>query len=94
VPQEIAFDSFFPIQQTLEFAAGYYNIRPAARKTETILKALGLWDKQNSIPRQLSGGMKRRFLIAKAMVHSPQVLILDEPTAGAIKTIILLKLSR
>lgn len=82
VPQEIAFDSFFPIQQTLEFAAGYYNIRPAARKTETILKALGLWDKRNAIPRQLSGGMKRRFLIAKAMVHSPQVLILDEPTAG------------
>lgn len=82
VPQEIAFDSFFSIQQTLEFAAGYYNIRPAARMTETILKALGLWDRRNAVPRQLSGGMKRRFLIAKAMVHSPQVLILDEPTAG------------
>ena len=82
VPQEIAFDSFFPISQTLEFTAGYYNVKPEARKTEEILKALGLWDKRNSVPRQLSGGMKRRFLIAKAMVHSPQVLILDEPTAG------------
>lgn len=82
VPQEVVFDSFFPISQTLEFTAGYYNIKPHARKTDEILKALSLWDKRNALPRQLSGGMKRRFLIAKAMVHSPQVLILDEPTAG------------
>lgn len=82
VPQEITFDSFFPINQALEFTAGYFGIKPALRKTEEILKALNLWDKRNILPRQLSGGMKRRFLIAKAMVHSPKVLILDEPTAG------------
>jgi ABC-2 type transport system ATP-binding protein len=82
VPQEVAFDSFFPIWQTLEFTAGYFGVRSHARKTDEILKALGLWDKRNALPRQLSGGMKRRFLIAKAMVHSPSVLILDEPTAG------------
>lgn len=82
VPQEITFDSFFPLEQTLEFAAGYYGIKPHLRKTEEILKALSLWDKRHVLPRKLSGGMKRRFLIAKAMVHSPKVLILDEPTAG------------
>ena len=82
VPQEITFDSFFPIYQALEFTAGYFGIKPALRKTEEILKALSLWDKRNILPGKLSGGMKRRFLIAKAMVHSPKVLILDEPTAG------------
>jgi ABC-2 type transport system ATP-binding protein len=82
VPQEIVFDTFFPLQQGLEFYAGYYGIKPAQRKTEEILTALGLWDKRSNFPQQLSGGMKRRFLIAKAMVHSPKVLVLDEPTAG------------
>lgn len=82
VPQEVVFDTFFPIQQALEFTAGYFGVKPENRKTEEILKALGLWSKRKSFPQQLSGGMKRRFLIAKAMVHSPQVLVLDEPTAG------------
>jgi len=82
VPQEVSFDTFFPIYQALEFYAGYYGIKPNQRKTEEILKALSLWDKKDSFPQRLSGGMKRRFLIAKAMVHSPAVLILDEPTAG------------
>jgi ABC-2 type transport system ATP-binding protein len=82
VPQEIVIDTFFTIEQSLEFAAGYFGIRPEHRKTEEILKALNLWSKKDSTPQQLSGGMKRRFLVAKAMVHSPQVLILDEPTAG------------
>lgn len=82
VPQEIVYDTFFPIFDALEFYAGYYGIKPGNRKTEDILKALSLWDKRNSYPQALSGGMKRRFLIAKAMVHSPPVLVLDEPTAG------------
>lgn len=82
VPQEITIDTFFPLEDALEFYAGYYGIRPKQRKTKLILEALGLQDKAKALPRQLSGGMKRRFLVAKAMVHSPDVLILDEPTAG------------
>lgn len=82
VPQEIVLDTFFPVRTALEFYAGYYGIRPEHRKTDEILEALGLMDKANATARQLSGGMKRRFLVAKAMVHSPDVLILDEPTAG------------
>jgi ABC-2 type transport system ATP-binding protein len=82
VPQEVFFDTFFPIYQALEFYAGYYGLKPNQRKTEEILRALSLWDKKDTFPQRLSGGMKRRFLIAKAMVHSPSVLILDEPTAG------------
>lgn len=82
VPQEIILDTFFPLQEALELYAGYFGIRPQQRQTEEILKNLGLWDKRNNLPKQLSGGMKRRFLVAKAMVHSPPVLILDEPTAG------------
>lgn len=82
VPQEIVLDTFFPVREALEFYAGYYGIRPKDRKTDEIIEALGLQDKVNATSRQLSGGMKRRFLIAKALVHSPKVLILDEPTAG------------
>lgn len=82
VPQEIYLDSFFQLYRGLEFYAGYYGVREKDRKTEKILKALNLWDKRNNYPNQLSGGMKRRFMIAKAMVHSPKILILDEPTAG------------
>lgn len=82
VPQEIVTDTFFPLWQALEFTAGYYGIKPKNRITEKLLKALSLWDKKDSFPQKLSGGMKRRFLIAKAMVHMPKILILDEPTAG------------
>ncbi len=82
VPQEIAIDTFFSLYHSLEFYAGYFGIRKPNRKTNEILEALGLIDKAHVTPRALSGGMKRRFLIAKAMVHSPEVLILDEPTAG------------
>lgn len=82
VPQEIAMDTFFPLRKALEIYAGYYGIRPQDRKTDEIIEALGLQDKVNSTPRELSGGMKRRFLVAKSMVHSPKILVLDEPTAG------------
>ncbi|MEY3197367.1 MAG: hypothetical protein RLZZ59_738, partial [Pseudomonadota bacterium] len=75
-------DTFFPVRKALEFYAGYYGVTPKNRKTDEILEALSLKDKANATSRQLSGGMKRRFLIAKAMVHSPKILILDEPTAG------------
>ncbi len=82
VPQEIVVDSFFPLQQSLEFYAGYHGIRKNDRRTNEILKSLSLYDKRNNKPTQLSGGMKRRFLIAKAIIHDPEVIILDEPTAG------------
>ncbi len=82
VPQEIITDTFFPLWQALEFTAGYFGIKPENRITDQLLKTLSLYDKRNSLPQRLSGGMKRRFLIAKAIVHSPKILVLDEPTAG------------
>jgi ABC-2 type transport system ATP-binding protein len=82
VPQELVIDPFFNVRETLEFYAGYYGIRPQNRKTDEIIEALGLKDKAAAKPRSLSGGMKRRLLVAKALVHSPEVLVLDEPTAG------------
>jgi len=82
VPQEITLDTFFSVRKALEIYAGYYGIRPENRKTDEILQALGLTDKAKALPRALSGGMKRRFLVAKSMVHSPGILVLDEPTAG------------
>lgn len=82
VPQEIAMDVFFTPYQALELQAGYYGVPKAERRSEEILAALGLSDKRNAYVRQLSGGMKRRLLIGKALVHNPPVLILDEPTAG------------
>ena len=82
VPQEIAMDVYFTPLQALELQAGYYGVPKKDRRSEEILSALGLLDKKNAYVRQLSGGMKRRLLIAKALVHNPPVLILDEPTAG------------
>ena len=82
VPQEIAMDVFFTPHQALELQAGYYGVPKAERRSDEILEALGLSDKRDAYVRQLSGGMKRRLLIAKALVHNPPVLILDEPTAG------------
>lgn len=82
VPQEIVIDPFFSVRQTLDIYAGYFGIKKQDNKTEEIIKALGLEDKIDAKPRSLSGGMKRRLLIAKALVHSPDILILDEPTAG------------
>ena len=82
VPQELVIDPYFTPKETLEFQAGYYGIKKSNRITMQILRNLKLEDKAEAYVRHLSGGMKRRLMIAKAMVHSPQVLILDEPTAG------------
>ena len=82
VPQEIAMDVYFTPYQALELQAGYYGVPKSERRSEEILAALGLSDKRDAYVRQLSGGMKRRLLIGKALVHNPPVLILDEPTAG------------
>ena len=82
VPQEINMDVFFTPKEALEIQAGLYGVPKTKRRTMEILTALGLADKADAYVRQLSGGMKRRLLVAKAMVHAPPVLILDEPTAG------------
>ena len=82
VPQEIVTDVFFTPRESLEVQAGFYGVRKGERKTDDILAALGLTEKADAYVRQLSGGMKRRLMVAKAMVHQPPVLILDEPTAG------------
>ena len=82
VPQEIAADPFFTPRESLEVQAGMYGVPPSERRTMELLNALGLGDKANAYVRQLSGGMKRRLMVAKAMTHNPPVLILDEPTAG------------
>jgi ABC-2 type transport system ATP-binding protein len=82
VPQEINFDPFFTVEEALRFQAGYFGVRLADHRLIEILSALGLADKRSANTRALSGGMKRRLLIAKALVHRPPVLFLDEPTAG------------
>lgn len=82
VPQEIVFDPFFTPLETLELFAGLYGVPRAERRSMELLRAVHLEDKANAYSRTLSGGMKRRLLVAKAMVHSPPVLVLDEPTAG------------
>jgi ABC-2 type transport system ATP-binding protein len=82
VPQELNMDPFFSPGEALEIQAGYYGVPKSERRTEEILRAVGLWDKRDAYARTLSGGMKRRLLVAKAMVHGPPVLVLDEPTAG------------
>jgi len=82
VPQEINLDAFFSPKDLLELQAGLYGIPKKDRITDTILKLVSLEKQANSYARSLSGGMKRRLLIAKAMVHRPPILVLDEPTAG------------
>lgn len=82
VPQEIVFDPFFTPFEVLENQAGFYGIAKKLRRSEALLEAVMLADKRDAYARTLSGGMKRRLLVAKAMVHSPPILVLDEPTAG------------
>lgn len=82
VPQELLFDPFFTPREALEIQAGMYGVPKSERITAELLEAVRLTDKANAYARTLSGGMKRRLLVAKAMVHSPPILVLDEPTAG------------
>ena len=82
VPQEVNLDAFFSPKKLLDLQAGLYGIKNSQKITETILKLVSLDEQANSYSRNLSGGMKRRLLIAKAMVHQPPILVLDEPTAG------------
>ncbi|SFK84138.1 ABC transporter ATP-binding protein [Falsiroseomonas stagni] len=82
VPQELNLDPFFTPREAMEMQAGLYGVPRARRRTMEILDAVGLADKADAYARSLSGGMRRRLLVAKAMVHAPPVLVLDEPTAG------------
>lgn len=82
VPQEIVFDPFFTPYETLENQAGFYGVPKNRRISDELLAAVHLSDKRDAYARTLSGGMKRRLLVAKAMVHSPPIIVLDEPTAG------------
>jgi len=82
VPQEIVADVFFTPREALEVQAGFYGVPAHERRSDELLLALGLSDKAHAYVRALSGGMKRRLMVAKALVHNPPILILDEPTAG------------
>jgi ABC-2 type transport system ATP-binding protein len=82
VPQELVFDPFFSVRETLQISAGYYGVRNNDKWIDEILENLGLASKAKANMRSLSGGMKRRVLVAQALVHRPPVIVLDEPTAG------------
>ena len=82
VPQELVFDPFFTVREALRIQSGYFGVKNNDAWIDELLHSLGLADKANANMRQLSGGMKRRALVAQALVHKPQVIVLDEPTAG------------
>ena len=82
VPQELVYDPFFTVRETLRFQSGYFGLDRNDDWIDELLANLGLTDKAETYPRQLSGGMKRRVLVAQALVHRPPVIVLDEPTAG------------
>ena len=82
VPQELNIDAYFTPRETLEMQAGLFGVPPSERRTDAILEMVGLTEQAHSYARRLSGGMRRRLLVAKAMVHNPPILVLDEPTAG------------
>ena len=82
VPQEINFDPFFTPKKILDLQAGFFGVPKGERRTDELLDLVGLLDKAEATTRSLSGGMRRRLMVAKAMVHLPPILVLDEPTAG------------
>ena len=82
VPQEVVSHGYFTLQEILKFQAGYYGVFRSASRIESLIKTLGLWEHRHKNVRKLSGGMKRRLMIAKALLHRPRLLLLDEPTAG------------
>ena len=82
VPQELVFDPFFTVRESLKIQSGYFGVKKNDAWIDELLDSLGLTDKANANMRQLSGGMKRRVLVAQALVHKPRVIVLDEPTAG------------
>ncbi len=82
VPQELVFDPFFSVREALRIQSGYFGIKNNDAWIDELLESLGLTDKANANLRQLSGGMKRRVLVAQALVHRPAIIVLDEPTAG------------
>ena len=82
VPQELVFDPFFSVREALRFQSGYFGVNNNGAWIDELLHSLGLADKANANMRQLSGGMKRRVLVAQALVHKPPIIVLDEPTAG------------
>ena len=82
VPQEVISHGYFTLYEILQFQSGYYGFLRNGKHIDTLIQKLGLWEHRHKNVRQLSGGMKRRLMIAKALVHSPELLLLDEPTAG------------